>query len=158
MRRPSRHWRDDRLGDLTRSGLAPYRTAEPSAAVWSQIALELAAPRRRGVSLSWATVLSVTVVVGLALTSLSAQVQRTTAARSRYALGAPVMDGLGTLDYEVAIRASLPGAFDMRVPPEPVRPYLRGTPREAYNRSAWLVDAPTGAGGAVEPLSPVVGQ
>jgi hypothetical protein len=160
MPRPNRQWPDDRLGDLTRQGLSSYRHAQPSEVVWSQIAAEIATSRQRrppGVSLSRATMLSVVLVAGLALTSLGAQVHRTAATRSRLA-AATVMDGLGPVDYEVALRAATPGTFDMRLPPESARPFTRGTPREAYNRAAWLVDLPRPAGGNAEALSPVVGQ
>ena len=159
MRRHSRQWRDDRLGSVLRRGLTRYRDEEPSDEVWVKIATEIEGhrrTRRRGVSLTRATFLSLMLLIGMAATGLSAQLNEsaglTTPRHEEH-----VLDGLTVDEHLVASRALI-GPWDMSLPDAPSDGVRRAAPREAFNRAQWLQPEMPTSRGAARPLTTIVGQ
>jgi hypothetical protein len=154
MRRPNRQWRDDLLGSTVRSGLRPIRTAEPSTAVWDRISSELGerkALRRRRVSFHRATLLSLVLLVGVGFAGVGSQIAAhpTSADMTWDQLGEPSL-------FEQARLARAATSGDLIMPPEP-RPVLKGPPKEAFNRGAWMRVAHSMGGGAL-PFDSVLRQ
>jgi hypothetical protein len=165
-------WRRDGLGRHVRAGLGEVRTAEPSAAVWDHIASAIASPPQRGrrLGISWrtATLLSVVVLFGVALGSLTAEVQLAPL-NGQAGVGDMTIGTDGLSVDELAIQPSVqPRAIDLTMPPGTV-PWWRsleqspaarsvGLPREAYNRALWLHVAPIIRIGPATPLAALDGR